>query len=169
VTQAADPPMQHDRAWIVARIPHQGRMCLLDRVEAWDEQRVRCSAASHRRPDNPLRAHGRLAAACGIEYAAQAMAVHGALLAASDARPRPGYLASVRGVTLHVGRLDDADGDLEVEAVRVTGDSATILYDFAIRAGGRLLLEGRAAIVLDAQATLAAPPAANPPPPGAQP
>jgi predicted hotdog family 3-hydroxylacyl-ACP dehydratase len=137
-----------DRAWIAAPSPHYGSMCLLDHVAMHDAQRVRCIARSHRCPDNPLRAHGRLAAACGIEYAAQAMAVHGALLAAG-AEPRPGFLASVRGAVLHVGRLDDIAGDLVVEAARVTGDSGTVLYDFTLRAGERLLLEGRAAIVLD--------------------
>ena len=70
-----------DRAWIASHIPHQGSMCLLDYVEAWDRERIRCRASSHRAADNPLRAYGRLGAACGIEYAAQAMAVHGALLA----------------------------------------------------------------------------------------
>ena len=51
---------------------------------------------------NPLRAHDRLSAACGIEYAAQAMAVHGALCAGLDGQqtPRNGLLASVRGVDL---------------------------------------------------------------------
>jgi predicted hotdog family 3-hydroxylacyl-ACP dehydratase len=141
-----------DRAWIAARIPHQGSMCLLDSVVGHDAQHVRCTAISHSSPDNPLRSHGRLAAACGIEYAAQAMAVHGALLAAADAAPQPGYLASVRNAVLHVGRLDDIDADLTVEATRVTGDSATVLYDFWLRAEGRLLLEGRAAIVLNAGA-----------------
>jgi predicted hotdog family 3-hydroxylacyl-ACP dehydratase len=58
-------------------------MCLLDDVLSWDASRIRCRSASHRTPDNPLRAHGRLGAACGIEYAAQAMAVHGALVGAS--------------------------------------------------------------------------------------
>ena len=139
-----------DHAWIAAHIPHQGSMCLLDSVLAHDAQQVRCLARSHRSPDNPLRAHGRLAAACGIEYAAQAMAVHGALLAAGqESRPRPGFLASVRSTVLHVGRLDDIAQDLAVDAVRVTGDSGTVLYDFAVSAGDRLLVEGRAAIVLD--------------------
>lgn len=138
-----------DRAWIAAHIPHQGSMCLLGRVVGHDAQRVLCSAESHRSAANPLRAHGRLAAACGIEYAAQAMAVHGALLA-DGAAPRPGFLASVRSAVLHVGRLDDIEQDLAVEAVRVTGDIGTVLYDFSLRAGDRLLLEGRAAIVLDA-------------------
>jgi hypothetical protein len=43
-----------------------------------------------------------------------------------------------------------------VEATRVTGDSATVLYDFSLLAEGRLLLEGRAAIVLNAGAAAAA-------------
>jgi len=137
-----------DHAWIAAHIPHHGSMCLLDHVVGHDAQRVRCIARSHRASDNPLRSHGRLAAACGIEYAAQAMAVHGALLA-DGTEPRPGFLASVRSAMLHVGRLDDIAQDLEVEALRVTGDSGTVLYDFTLRAGDRLLIEGRAAIVLD--------------------
>jgi predicted hotdog family 3-hydroxylacyl-ACP dehydratase len=141
-----------DRAWIAARIPHQGSMCLLDRVETWDAQRVRCIASSHRAIDNPLRAHGRLAAACGIEYAAQAMAVHGALLAAEKARPRAGLLASVRGVKLHVARLDDILEELAVEAVRFSGDGNNVLYDFVVSADGRALIEGRAAVVMDADA-----------------
>ena len=142
--------MHLDRDWIAAHIPHQGDMCLLEQVAEWDEQRIRCIASSHRALDNPLRAHGRLAAACGIEYAAQAMAVHGALTA-QQSRPRVGFLASVRGVTLHVGRLDDIATDLQVEAERFSGDGNNVLYDFAVRAEGRTLLEGRAAVIINAE------------------
>ena len=142
-----------DRAWIARHIPHQGGMCLLDQVEAWDERGIRCSAASHRAADNPLRAHGRLGAACGIEYAAQAMAVHGALLAPpDDPVARAGYLVSARGVRLHVPRLDDIDADLVIEASCIIRGGNNILYQFSISAAGRLLLEGRAAVVLDAAA-----------------
>jgi predicted hotdog family 3-hydroxylacyl-ACP dehydratase len=143
---------RYDHAWITAHIPHQGSMCLLDSVLSHDAQRVRCVAVSHRAPDNPLRSHGRLSAACGIEYAAQAMAVHGALLA-YGAEPRPGFLASVRSAVLHVGRLDDIEQELTVQALRVTGDSGTVLYDFTLHAGERLLVEGRAAIVLNVSMT----------------
>lgn len=143
--------MHLDRAWIAAHIPHQGDMCLLDIVDTWDAQRIHCVASSHRDPSNPLRSHGRLAAACGIEYAAQAMAVHGALLAPSESRPRMGFLASVRGVTLHVGRLDDINADLTVEAERFSSDGNNVLYDFAVRADGRVLLEGRAAVIINAE------------------
>ena len=142
--------MPLDHAWLLAHLPHQGSMCLLDAVTEWDGQRIRCAASSHRHADNPLRAHDRLGAACGIEYAAQAMAAHGALLAASDGSPGAGYLASVRGVELRVARLDDIAADLEVEAERLSGDDNTLLYGFRVSAAGRELLSGRAAVVLDA-------------------
>lgn len=140
-----------DHAWIARHIPHQGSMCLLDHVESWDEQGIRCRAGSHRAADNPLRAQDRLGAACGIEYAAQAMAVHGALQAPHDSvSPRAGYLVSVRGVQLHVARLDDIAEDLLVEARCVTRSENNVLYQFSISAAGRRLLEGRAAVVLNA-------------------
>ena len=142
--------MPLDHAWLLAHLPHQGSMCLLDAVTEWDAQRIRCTATSHRDADNPLRAHDRLGATCGIEYAAQAMAAHGALLTATDGTPPAGYLASVRGVELHVARLDDIAADLDVEAERLSGDGNTILYGFRVSAAGRELLSGRAAVVLDA-------------------
>jgi predicted hotdog family 3-hydroxylacyl-ACP dehydratase len=125
-------------------------MCLLGGVESWDEKRVCCVANSHRVPDNPLRSHGRLAAACGFEYAAQAMAVHGALLAKEGDPKRSGFLASIRNAVLHVGRLDDIAADLIVEAELVSPDGNVVLYDFAVRAEDRMLLEGRVAVILDA-------------------
>ncbi|MDD5390922.1 MAG: 3-hydroxylacyl-ACP dehydratase [Gallionellaceae bacterium] len=142
--------MPLDRGWLLAHIPHQGGMCLLDQIETWDSEHIRCTASSHRDPDNPLRAHGRLGAVCGIEYAAQAMAAHGGLLAAADSAPRSGYLASVRGVELHVARLDDIAADLSVAAERLSGDDNLILYGFSVSAGERVLLSGRAIVVLDA-------------------
>ncbi|NMM25730.1 MAG: 3-hydroxylacyl-ACP dehydratase [Glaciimonas sp.] len=145
-----------DHAWIAAHIPHQGEMCLLHRVQDWDAQSVRCSAVSHRALNNPLRAHGRLGAACGIEYAAQAMAVHGALLASQVAPAKAGFLASVRAARLHVGRLDDIAAELTVEARQFSSDGNNVLYDFWVRAAGRILLEGRAAVVLNARQSIAA-------------
>lgn len=160
-------PRTLNRDEIARRIPHQGSMCLLDLVLAWDENHIRCVANSHRAPSHPLRAHGRLGAACGVEYAAQAMAVHGALVAegmtsgdSGHASPRSGYLASLRGVTLHVERLDTIAGALTVNAERITGDAKTVLYNFTVEAGAQTLLSGRAVVVLDA-AGIAPSPAAS--------
>ena len=127
-------------------------MCLLDKVIEWSESSITCRATSHTDPANPLRAEGRLGAANGIEYAAQAMAIHGALLANVDDQPRQGYLTSVRSVALNVARLDDLPGELSVQAERLSGDGNNILYQFSLSHDGRCLLEGRAAVVLDASA-----------------
>ncbi|WP_395063511.1 hotdog family protein [Paraburkholderia silvatlantica] len=154
----AAPAAPLDRAWIAARIPHSGAMCLLDGVQAWDETRICCVATSHRDPHNPLRSRGRLAAVCGVEYAAQAMAVHGALLGALDGaaahRPRVGFLASVRNVVAHIERLDTLAAPLAIEAERMSGSGNTILYGFTVRGEGRVLLTGRAAVMLDASAVI---------------
>ena len=143
-----------NRAWIAARIPHRGRMCLLDEVVDFDVHGVRCRTGTHRRLDNPLRSHGRLGIACGIEYAAQAMALHGALApglqAQSRAAAQAGLLAGVRDVRPRVLRLDDIESDLICEARHVAGDGFTALYEFELRDGERMLLSGRASVVLDA-------------------
>lgn len=140
-----------DRNAIAARIPHQGDMCLLDTVVAWDASTIRCTASSHRHNDNPLRDGGRLGVAAGIEYAAQAMAVHGGLVTDAGRPPRQGYLASVRGVRFHTLRLDDQDADLQIDAERVSGDTRQVLYRFSVSAAGQALLDGRAAVILDAE------------------
>jgi predicted hotdog family 3-hydroxylacyl-ACP dehydratase len=151
--------MRLNRAWIESRIPHRGRMCLLDEVITWSAARVSCRSSTHREADNPLRAHGILGIACGIEYAAQAMAVHGALVAASSAAdhgapvtgaPVAGFLAAVRDVRFHSLRLDDVQGDLICDAVRMAGDATTALYEFELRSEAALLLRGRATVVFDA-------------------
>jgi predicted hotdog family 3-hydroxylacyl-ACP dehydratase len=133
-------------------------MCLLDEVIGWDAERITCTSSSHRSADNPLRARGQLGIACGIEYAAQAMAVHGALIAALEAgrsvSAAVGLLAGVRGVQFHVSRLDDVKGDLICDAVRVAGDPRTALYEFELRSGATPLLRGRATVVLDATGRL---------------
>lgn len=141
-------PLLHDHDWIAARIPHHGKMCVLEGVEAWDEERIRCRAVSHRHADNPLRRNGRLGAAAGIEYAAQAMAVHGSLVTPVEGKPTLGYLASVRGVELSVERLDDIAAALDIEARRLSGNDTTILYSFTVSATDRCLLSGRAAVLM---------------------
>ena len=148
--------MMVDRAWIAAHIPHQGTMCLLDRVLEWDAQRILCHADSHRADDNPLRSHDCLHVACGIEYAAQAMAVHGALCNADAGRPRAGFLASVRSVRFAVDRLDDVAAPLAIAAERLGGDANNVLYRFVVSSRNTILLEGRAAVILDAAGRVAA-------------
>jgi predicted hotdog family 3-hydroxylacyl-ACP dehydratase len=143
--------MHLDRHWIEQNIPHHGRMCLLEEVIDWDAQHIRCRSGTHRAADHPLRSCGRLGIACGIEYAAQAMAVHGALAGgATNARSEMGFLAALRNVQLHVLRLDELQADLICEATLIAGDRGSALYEFALRSEARRLLSGRATVVFDA-------------------
>ena len=144
-------PATLDRAGIAERIPHRDRMCLLDRLVHWRPDDIHCSSASHRDPGNPLRSAGGLLAPCAIEYAAQAMALHGSLVAPAGDAPTPGYLASVRQVRLAVATLHDVPGDLQVRATRLAGDARQILYQFSVSdEAGSMLAEGRATVVLNA-------------------
>jgi predicted hotdog family 3-hydroxylacyl-ACP dehydratase len=138
------------RSEISGLIPHAGPMCLLDAVRFWDNTTIVCTASSHRDAGNPLANDGSLNALCGIEYAAQAMAVHGALVASAGRRPAAGYLASVRKVVCHAARLDLVADDLEVTATRLAGDQTTAVYEFSVGSGQEPVLTGRAAVVLDA-------------------
>jgi len=142
--------LQLTRGDIAALIPHAGAMCLLDGVIHWDEDRIRCVSTSHHDAANPLRTDGQLPAVCGIEYAAQAMAAHGGLAGKTRGRPRTGFLASVRDVVCHRGRLDDIEGSLVVEAVRLLRDGDRVVYEFRLWVGDVEVLSGRAAVVLDA-------------------
>ena len=147
---ASFQPQTLDRAGIAARIPHSGSMCLLDRLESWTADAIHCTATSHVDADNPLRTAGGLMAPNAIEYAAQAMALHGGLLATEGEPPSAGFLASARNVRLTVARLDDIAGALQVRAQRLSGDARQVLYEFSVTdAKGALLAEGRAVVVLN--------------------
>jgi predicted hotdog family 3-hydroxylacyl-ACP dehydratase len=135
------------RAEICARLPHAGSMCLLDELVRWDAQQLEARAVSHRNPANPLRREGMLSALTGIEYAAQAVALHGSLLAGHDA-PRAGFLASVRDVHCDTERLDSCDAPLDIRVERLGGDADGMIYHFAIQSGGQPLLRGRLTIRL---------------------
>jgi len=142
-----------DRRWIESRIPHKGRMCLLEQILSWNTAQICAASSTHRAAGHPLANRGRLAAICGIEYAAQAMAVHCALLADADRGPaQVGYIASLRDVSLWVARLDDIATDLIAEAERLMGNESTATYQLRLSSAGRLLVQGRATVVLGAPA-----------------
>lgn len=161
--------MNHDA--ICARLPHAGRMCLLERLESWDGDSITCIVTSHRDADNPLRRGGRLHAVAGVEYAAQAMALHSHLLSApvpspvegtvpgqaegTDTLTAIGYLASVRDLKLELEDLASVAEELRITARRLSGSASLFVYEFEIRAGARALMSGRLAAKLMTTGTVA--------------
>ena len=146
--------MSVDRATIESLVPHAGAMCLWDEVVAWDAQRIVLRSQGHRHPAHPLRSHDCLRAVHLCEYGAQAMAVHGGLLAREGGGVAPpGMLVALRGVELHVARIDDLPGPLECEAEALIASESAQQYRFIIRHAGALLAEGRAAVMLQPETT----------------
>ena len=138
-----------NKAEIRTLIPHSGLMCLLDRVNEWDDRSIVCISNTHRDPANPLRRDGRLSAVHALEYAAQAAAVHGGLRARSAGVTAPqGYLAAVRDARLHVMRLDDVASPLQIFTYRLFGEAANTVYECRVSAGDILLADGRITIML---------------------
>jgi predicted hotdog family 3-hydroxylacyl-ACP dehydratase len=138
-----------DASQIAQLIPHHGDMSLLACVNIFDARNIHCSAKSHRFITNPLRENDMLSAVCGVEYAAQAMAVHGVLSSQTNAsQPRGGRLASVRSVDIFVARLDTIQEDLDVHATLLMNDENSMMYEFTVSTPSQILLQGKATVIL---------------------
>ena len=130
-------------------IPHQGAMSLLDAVLSWDDMRIHAISESHALAEHPLRSASGLHALHLAEYGAQAMAVHGALLARARGvdHARPGRLVSLRDIVLAVEYVDSSHGRLDVHAESLYADDTGAQYAFRVEQGGRVLASGRAAVI----------------------
>lgn len=136
--------VNHQR--ILALIPHQGAMCLLESALAWSTTDITCMARSHLSSDNPMRRDGRLHPVCGIEYGMQAAALHGGLV--DGMQQPPAYLAALRDVEILINWLDDPSiGILCVMARQEISTPQGLIYQFALAAeAGTKLLSGRAVL-----------------------
>ena len=135
---------------VAALVPQRGAMCLVETVEAYDDARIVCTSTRHVDPSNPLREDERLPALVAIEFAAQAIAAHGALVTAG--KPLTGWLARVRDCVVCCERMDDLPSPLRIEAERVAGGERALSYRFAVTAGGAEVAHGSILIALDAGA-----------------
>lgn len=142
-------------------VPHAGSMCLLEELVAWDERGATVVTRSHTAPDNPLRRGSRLSAICLCEYGAQAMAVHGALVARASGRVlAPGFLVSLRDVEFAVISVESMPGELRIEVERLAGGVGGLQYRFRVSHAGEVLAHGRAAVI---ESRFAAPAGDRPP------
>lgn len=136
---------------ILGLIPHGGAMCLLDDVLHWDAATITCGSSRYAAHDNPLRrADGSLGSAAGIEIASQAMALHGRLSAPQDGPPRPGFLVSLRDLTLRAALLPPDLGPLTITARQLLGDARGASYSFTVIGGEDEWLSGRATVLFEA-------------------
>lgn len=136
-------------ARIADLVPHSGNMCLLERVVSWNEDGATLATTTHRNLTHPLADGGRLRAIHLCEYGAQAMAVHGGLMArARGERMQPGLLVSLRDVQLGCDHVHDLEGELFVETRRLHDSGSAWQYEFRVIHAGRLVAQGRAIVAL---------------------
>jgi len=131
-----------------ALLPHAGRMRLIDRVVSYDEHKIVCESDSHRLADHPLVEGARLSIVCGLEYGAQAMALHGALMAAEGGHPRRGYLVAASNLRWSTERLDTYEAPLIIEANSEFRSENQVAYRFEIRVDAKVVLTGEARVQL---------------------
>ena len=127
-------------------IPHAGEMVLLDRIVSYQAYSLHARSSSHLRASNPLRHGQKLPISAGIEYAAQAAAVHGALTAQPSGSKRPGFLALVKETRWYVDRLDDIASELDIRVTQLSVQTASVMYSFQVSAEENTLMAGRLAV-----------------------
>jgi predicted hotdog family 3-hydroxylacyl-ACP dehydratase len=133
-------------------LPHQGAMFLLERVTAYDRDKIVCTTRSHVSPTNPLRHDEQLPAHVAIEYAAQAAGIHGGLLNRDlfpDAPAQMGYLAVISNAEWKVERLDDLSEKLIIHALRTAVTPGGRAYRVRIEHAGTTIMNGDLVIALE--------------------
>lgn len=128
-------------------LPHAGNMSLLHTVSYADATQLKASAISHLDRDNPLRINNKLASVNGIEYAAQAMAIHGFLLS-EQAEAQKGYIATVRNIEIKTPFFPETEPLIDIEVQQLMSDSHGFTYQFHLSSGKKTLISGRITVFL---------------------
>ncbi|HIL87067.1 MAG TPA: 3-hydroxylacyl-ACP dehydratase [Candidatus Marinimicrobia bacterium] len=130
-------------------IPHSGKMCLIDSVEKWDDESIICTTQTHLNHDNPLLSNGILPVSALIEYGAQAMAIHGAIIAEKlGEKIQEGYLAALKDVNFFNNlEINNIASPLIIKATRRFASQGNMIYEFLITSENDNLISGRATVV----------------------
>ena len=132
--------MSLSHADIERLLPHKGAMCFLDAVTDWDHDNICCSATAPG-AGHPLMRNGRVSALVAVEYAAQATALHGALLDAAT-RPQAGMLATLRDVDLHGTWFPVNKKALTVHAKLLSRTDGGCAYSFKVASAHQPIASG---------------------------
>lgn len=140
-----------DAEAIYGLIPHRAAMRLLDTVTVHDETTAEARAVSHLAVDNPLRVDGYLATFQALEYAAQAIAVHGLATFAGGGKADAVFIGAFRDVTLGTGPLDAVPGvPLDIALSLTAAVPGGWSYEFNVSVGteGELIEMARGRVVV---------------------
>lgn len=131
------------RSDIARLIPHSGRMCLLDSVACFSAEEILCTSRSHRDPNNPLREGKELPVLALVEYAAQAAAVHAALVGAGIGDERIAFLGAVKNIAFYTCGVSSDIAQLRITAATLLQTADGAIYRFTVEGDGAELASGR--------------------------
>lgn len=126
-------------------------MCLLDAVIDWQHDRIHCRSVLCSLDAHPLAEGGVLPLTALVEYAAQATAAHGTLLARTSSdgsgSASPGRLVGLRDIEFAVDCESlTAPTTLDIHAERLMADVGGSIYAFRVIEAGSDRVRGRVTI-----------------------
>lgn len=128
------------RKKIETLVPQTGTMCLLEIVESWDAINIVCQS-SDSLSNNPLLRDGKLPSTAAIEYAAQATALHGALLD-GGLNSKPGVLAKLTEISLQTEYISVDNMPLRVSVEQLSRTSGGCKYKFVVNGSQHAVASG---------------------------
>ncbi len=126
-------------------LPHGGNMQLIKKVKAWDEHSIHCQTNSHLSRSNPLLDASHLPATSAIEYAAQALALHGVIKKQAKGlldQANKAFVVSAKGLHFDQVNLSQFEQTLDVSATVLIGNSQSAVYSVQVSAGDHCFLKG---------------------------
>ena len=138
-------PSELNHAQIAALLPHGKGMCLLDSVDAFDEQGIVCSALVGDK--HPLRRDKEISSIIALEYGAQAVGLWAALRHNRQDKPAEGYVLAVRNFKLHRASLPRNKTLTVLVENKLLGDDSAICT-FRLSCGEEMLAEGQLTLMM---------------------
>jgi predicted hotdog family 3-hydroxylacyl-ACP dehydratase len=131
-------------------LPHKAAMVLLEKVRHCNSDTLECETTTHLQEDHPLRIEGQLSIFTGIEYAAQAMALHSFLNADYEGKAKTGFVAVTSRVKPYFDFLDQVQDTLNISVALVDASGGGSLYEFCISYGAdkAAVLDGKLLVML---------------------
>lgn len=143
-----------NKSQICQLLPHSGTMCLIDEIVSWDKEMLLAKTMSHTEIKNPLSHESSLNSIHGVEYAAQAMALHSALMKSAEKEQTEsrGYLASVKNIKILQEYLFEKQGDdltaLLIKVFVLMAGNQGFSYQFEVLKGDKVYISGKITIFL---------------------
>lgn len=143
------------RQEIAALMPHQGDMMLLDRLVSRTPDEIVCLGWTPGDDAHPLRemdedGRARIPASAALEYAAQAIALHGVLKGRGEnVAPKSAFIAGLQDMRWRAAPLAAADWPIEMRARTLGGlGEAGAKYEVVVTdASGEEILRGEALVM----------------------